>query len=224
MMYRMFLAAMAAGVLAAVLISGLQTVTTTPMILKAETFEGHSSALTSHTQAQHDAWKPKEGMQRVFVTLIANAATGTAFALFLVVGLTFGTRQADLTKGLLLAGAGFAAFTLAPALGLPPELPGIPAADLTLRQLWWAATVASTLGGLACFAYIKPARFKSLGLALLAAPHIWGAPRLIPEGESLIPAALSAHFSASTMTVNAVFWALIGLFSVLFYTRFSTQE
>ena len=32
---------------------------------------------------------------------------------------------------------------LAPAFSLAPEVPGIAAADITARQLWWFATVAS---------------------------------------------------------------------------------
>lgn len=40
--------------------------------------------------------------------------------------------------GRLARMAGFAAFTVAPALGLPPELPGMMAADLGPRQARWA--------------------------------------------------------------------------------------
>jgi adenosylcobinamide kinase/adenosylcobinamide-phosphate guanylyltransferase len=45
--------------------------------------------------------------------------------------------------------AGFAVFTLAPGLGLPPELPAMPAADLLARQVWWIGTAAATAIGLA---------------------------------------------------------------------------
>ena len=49
--------------------------------------------------------------------------------------------------------AGFAVFTLAPGLGLPPELPAMPAADLGDRQIWWTATVLATAVGLALIAF-----------------------------------------------------------------------
>ena len=40
--------------------------------------------------------------------------------------------------------AGFAVFTIAPGLGLPPELPGVPAAPLLSRQIWWVTAVLAT--------------------------------------------------------------------------------
>lgn len=46
-------------------------------------------------------------------------------------------RAPTRTQGLLWGLAGCATFVLAPTLGLPPELPGTAAADLTLRQTWW---------------------------------------------------------------------------------------
>ncbi|MEI2612914.1 MAG: CbtA family protein [Candidatus Promineifilaceae bacterium] len=36
------------------------------------------------------------------------------------------------------------AFQLAPAFGLPPELPGMAAADLGARQVWWCGTALAT--------------------------------------------------------------------------------
>ena len=61
--------------------------------------------------------------------------TGIGFALVLVavseaLGGIAGWRQ-----GLVWGFAGFAVFTLAPGLGLPPELPAMPAADLVARQV-----------------------------------------------------------------------------------------
>src|ERR1700745_2045609 len=54
--------------------------------------------------------------------------------------------------GLFWGLAGFATFTLAPGLGLPPELPGTEAAPLLQRQLWWVTTAAATGGGMALLA------------------------------------------------------------------------
>src|SRR3546814_4839555 len=42
---------------------------------------------------------------------------------------------------------------LAPAYGLAPELPGMPAADLAARQVWWVGTALST--GAACLLLAK---------------------------------------------------------------------
>ena len=86
--------------------------------------------------------------------------------------------------------AGFVVFTAAPGLGLPPELPGMPVADLTARQTWWIATAAATAGGLCLLAFRSAAWAAVLGLALIALPHLIGAP-LAPESHSEVPAALS---------------------------------
>jgi len=237
MMYRIFAAALAAGVLAAVLITALQAATTLPMILQAESLESSAPAMdhnaasmgdapaapTGHDHGDGTAWAPANGSERLFATLLANCATGIAFALLLVVGLTIGARKADISKALLLAGAGFSAFTLAPSLGLPPELPGMPTADLVGRQVWWAITVAATTGGLACFAYTKPLGLKVLGVALLIAPHTWGPPPLMTD-HSLVPAALAANFAATSIALSAVLWGLIGVFAAQFYARFAEKS
>ena len=47
-------------------------------------------------------------------------------------------------NGLLWGLAGFLAVNLAPAAGLSPELPGMPAGDLLARQVWWVGTIIAT--------------------------------------------------------------------------------
>jgi len=229
MMYRIFAAAMAAGLLAAVLISMVEVFTTTPMILAAETIENspavaHDSAKTA-TVHVHDvnAWTPKNGLERFLFTVLANTVTSIAFSLLVIVGLTMGERKADLSKGILLALAGFTAFTLAPVMGLPPELPGSPTSDLQLRQIWWACTVALTLGGLYCIFIPEAAPIKLLGVILLIAPHVWGAPHPATH-DSEISAIMSAHFAASSIVVSALLWGLIGFFAPLFHKHFKGKE
>ena len=39
--------------------------------------------------------------------------------------------------------AGFVAFHLAPGFSLAPEVPGVAAADITARQIWWFATAGA---------------------------------------------------------------------------------
>jgi len=224
MLYRILASAVAAGMLAAVLISLVQEVTTTPLIFKAETYESSTPAhdpqkkTARDVEPEQEAWTPEDGFERFMYTLFANAVTGVGFALLLIVGLTFQKSNVDATRGLLWGIAGFSVFTLAPALGLPPEVPGIPAADLLLRQGWWLITVLSAAIGLACMVFGKTSAIKALGLVIIATPHIWGAPH-IGEIKSIVPPDLSARFAASTITVNALFWAMIGLFSGVFYCR-----
>ena len=77
-------------------------------------------------------------------TLAVNVVSGIGFALLLVAASEFAGGIANWRQGVLWGLAGFAVFTLAPGLGLPPELPAMPAADLVARQIWWIGTVLAT--------------------------------------------------------------------------------
>ena len=61
---------------------------------------------------------------------VANIVTGIGFALILVAVSEFAGGIGNWRQGVFWGLAGFAVFTLAPGLGLPPELPAMPAADL----------------------------------------------------------------------------------------------
>ena len=236
MMNRIFATAVAAGVLAALLVSIVEVYTTTPLILKAEVYENAAEATAAGNNGVIVPGIPKVataaletaaanlggGFERFLTTLVSNTVAGIAFALLLTVGLTFGSKQADLGKGLLLAGSFFSAFILAPSLSMSPKMPGMPAADLTSRQIWWTVIVVSTLAGLWCLAYGKPMVLKVLGVILMVAPHAWAVPPEVAGGSA--PAVLTAEFSSATMVVNALFWALIGLFSAFFYERFGNKN
>jgi cobalt transporter subunit CbtA len=113
-------------------------------------------------------------------------------------------------NALLWGLCGFFAASLAPAAGLAPELPGMPAADLTARQLWWTFTVAAT--GLAILLLARKRSWPWLlaALALIALPHVVGAPQPASE-ESSVPAALAANFVGTSLAVSALFWAMLGL-------------
>jgi cobalt transporter subunit CbtA len=172
----------------------------------------------------HDpnAWSPENGLERFLYTVLANAVTGIAFSLLLVVGLTCGDAKIDQRKGMLLAMAGFAAFTLAPVFGLPPELPAMPTVNLQDRQIWWALTVSCTLGSLYCLFWAKADALKIIGLALLILPHVWGAPH--PGSDvSQVPATLAAHFAATSIVISAIFWGLIGYFCPIFFNHFKEK-
>src|SRR5436305_591323 len=95
--------------------------------------------------------------------------------------------------GFIGFGVCFATFSLAPGLGLPPELPGTAAAPLLDRQLWWLATAAATGGGLALILLRRGPAAVVAGLALLALPHLVGAPT--PDTPaSAAPEALAQRF------------------------------
>src|ERR1044072_7286687 len=162
---RIFLTvALLAGIGAGVVNWGVHMFGTTPLILDAEVYENAGGAeepapaadATAHTheagtaEHEHDAeaWEPADGWERNLFTLGADVVTGVGFAFLLTAAIVFFGKGADWRRGLLWGLAGFACFTLAPALGLPPELPGTKAAVLNARQIWWIGTAVATAAGL----------------------------------------------------------------------------
>ena len=216
-----------AGLLAALLLTLLQSFWVAPLILQAETYENSAPVAEAHEHADgtaaeghhHDAeaWSPEDGWQRVLSTTGGNLVVAVGFALILAALYTL-RAPGRTASGALWGLAGFAVFCLAPTLGLPPELPGTAAADLAQRQLWWVGTAAATAAGLGLIVFAQSWLFKAVGLALLVIPHVIGAPQ--PEvHESLAPAALEAQFKVASLLTNAAFWLALGLLSAWLYRR-----
>jgi cobalt transporter subunit CbtA len=111
-------------------------------------------------------------------------------------------------------------FTAAPGLGLPPELPGMPVAELAARQTWWIATAAATAMGLCLLAFRSAAWAAIVGLGLIALPHLIGAP-LAPESHSEVPAALSHRFIVVVTLTSLLFWGLLGVSTSIAFRRIS---
>ena len=219
MIRNLLLAAIAAGMLAGVVATAAQAVRVIPLILQAETYETAEAPVASPTHAHdaaapahvHDseAWAPEDGLERLVYTLLSNIIAGVGFASVLGAAIMFSNRQVSLKTGAVWGAAGFLVFSLAPALGLPPELPGTEAAELTARQGWWLLTVVSTAAGLAFIAFPRRVWFKALGVALMVLPHVIGAPHPETHG-SLAPGALAAEFAVASLVTAAVFWVVLG--------------
>src|SRR5687768_9026137 len=118
-------------------------------------------------------------------------------------------KEITARNGLFWGLGGFVAFQLAPSFGLPPELPGMPAADLAARQVWWWGTAIAT--GAAILTIAKFRSWTAIGIAavLIALPHIIGAPAA-PDAPSAVPAHLAAAFAANTLAAGAIFWLIAG--------------
>jgi cobalt transporter subunit CbtA len=228
---RVVLAALLAGIVAGLIMGAIQHLRLTPFILQAETFElasgtaGHShdhAATDAEGKAGHshgeEAWAPADGWQRTFATTLTAAMTGAGFAavlaaISLITGLPI-TRQNGMVWGL----CGFLAVTLAPAMGLPPELPGMPGGDLLARQVWWVGTIAATAAGIFLIATRAEAWAIALAIVLIGLPHLIGAPASV-HAESAVPPGLAASFAANAIAANAIFWLLIGQFLGLALNR-----
>jgi cobalt transporter subunit CbtA len=218
MFRRILIAALVAGFAAGVLATAVQAARVWPLILTAETFENAAPADAHQhgTAAAVEAWSPEDGLERTAFTLLFNLLAGFGFALLLNAALVLRRAaggQTDATTGLLWGLAGFASFALAPALGLPPELPGMVAADLLARQLWWIATALATAGGIALIVLPRRLPAALIGVVLLVVPHVVGAPHPDPAEASPVPAELAAGFVAASLVTAAVFWAALGAVS-----------
>ena len=127
-------------------------------------------------------------------------------------------KHVDINSGLLWGAAGFIVFSAAPAMGLPPELPGMTSAALESRQVWWVGTVLATLIGIGLFTETKTVIPKIVAVVLFAAPHIIGAPHPYIF-ESLVPTELSAQFAVASLVTSAFFWMVLGATSGYFYQK-----
>ena len=211
------LAALIAGAIAGLVSAAVQSVTTWPLIRAAETFETPAHRHGPGEAGAHEHEDAPSDAARIALTVLTTVLAGIGFALLLCGAIALSGREVDATAGLLWGLAGFASFTLAPALGLPPALPGAAEADVAARQLWWLFAACATAGGLWLIAFKRGAIGIAAAVVLLALPHLIGAPQ--PEGEGTAPAGLAARFVAASIVSGAVFWAVLGAAAGEAYAR-----
>ena len=217
MVRNIVLSAAGAGLAACLAMGAVQFITTEPLILHAEAIE--TAAEVAHSD---HGWQPVAGLERSLVTLAADFVVGTAVALMLLGAMVARGDPIDPRRGLMWGAGGFVAASLLPSLGLPPELPGTPAADLLARQVWWLGTALASAAGLTLLAFARRWGWRVTALALLIAPHAVGAPRA-PSLEAAYPAALAGAFAVASIAVSAVLWSVAGLASGWLYRRLATS-
>ncbi len=217
-----------AGIGAGLVGWGVHMVGTTPLILQAEVYENAAAAEPAVATDGHDheqateAWEPSDGWQRNLFTLGADVVTGVGFAFLLTAAIVLFGKGADWRRGLLWGLAGFACFTLAPSLGLPPELPGTEAAPLVERQVWWIGTVIATAAGLLAAARLRNVAGYAIGIVLIALPHIVGAPQPETPG-GLAPVELEHKFILIAIASSLVFWLALGVLTGAFFKRYAAE-
>ncbi|WP_019170648.1 CbtA family protein [Pseudaminobacter salicylatoxidans] len=240
-----FIAAIA-GLLSGLVMAAMQSFATVPLILQAEVYEeaggGHHhdhgtpeaapgadvNGAVAHGAAaaapaeEEEAWEPADGFERYGFTVLANIVTGIGFALVLVAVSELAGGIANWRQGVFWGFAGFAVFTLAPGLGLPPELPAMPAADLASRQVWWIGTAVATAAGLGLIAFRSSLLLSLVGVALIVAPHVIGAPQP-PSHETPIPPDLHHQFVVAVTVTNLIFWVVLGALVGVVRGRFTGE-
>jgi cobalt transporter subunit CbtA len=227
---RIFFAAVLAGLAAGLAMSAIQQWRVAPLILAAEVYENaeaeapaaheHDAATPAH---EHDetAWAPQDGVERIFYTVLADVLASIGFAMLLAAVSVLSGLEITAKNGVIWGLAGFLCLQLAPAFGLAPELPGMPAADLVARQTWWIATAIATGAGILAIAKLRNWTGIVIAAVLILAPHVWGAPQLEGEHASGVPAHLATEFAANSLFAGAVFWLIAGPFLGWLNERFA---
>ncbi len=208
----LFTVAALTSLVVGLLLTLFQQIQVIPAVLEAEGYEpaaSSHSAAHPHKKDEKAEWEPNEGLERNLFTAAANVVITLGFALLLGAAVALRGITLNWRSGLLWGLAGYAVFFVAPSLGLHPELPGTEAANLQWRQVWWVATVICTASGLALIFLNQRHMLSALGVILIVAPHLVGAPQ--PDLHSaLAPENLIQAFVIATIISNAVFWLLLG--------------
>ncbi|WP_347311948.1 CbtA family protein [Defluviimonas sp. SAOS-178_SWC] len=173
---------------------------------------GHDHAAGEAAHDHGDGGAEGSPLGRNVLTVLFTGLTYAGYGLLLIAGFALANQlgqEVGPRDGLLWGIAGYAAFQLAPAMGLPPELPGSVAADITDRQIWYFGTVIATGAALALLAFGRGIVPAVVAGALLAAPHVIGAPH--PDGYfGVAPPELAGEFAARALGVGFTAWVVLG--------------
>ena len=220
---RILTSALFAGFIGGLLAAILQLYFVQPVLLHAELYEGgdlvHFGTDSTVPVAQDLGGIDvvRDGLSVLFTALIY---VGYAMILTGVMALAEekGWANVNARTGIIFGLAGFIAFHFAPAVSLPPELPGVAAADVTLRQIWWFATVLASGVALGLIAFGKGWAAWGAAVVLLLAPHVIGAPQ--PEVFSgPVPPELGGEFAGRALGVGMAAWAIVGSLAGYFWQR-----
>ena len=219
MMNRILTSALFAGAAAGLLTALLQLLFVQPVLLHAELYETGElvhfggAAVSAHPDL------PGFDVMRDGLSIIFTMLTYTGYALVMVALMSLAESKGHVVTaraGILWGLAGFVTFHLAPALTLAPEVPGVAAADVFDRQIWWTATVAAAGIAMWLIAFGGNLVSYAIAVALLLLPHLIGA----PEPDSFtgpVPTEIGALFAARALGVGMAAWVLLGTFAGYFW-------
>ena len=224
MFQKILTSALFAGFAAGLIAAALQFMFVQPVLLHAELYEGgdlvHFGAATG--ASPHDLLAAQStDIMRDGLSVLFSALTYVGYGLMLVAGMAFAAEQGaeiNVRTGIIWGIAGWITAHLAPAFSLPPELPGSAAADVGARQVWWYATVAASAVALWLFAFGRNWAMWGVGIILLVAPHVVGAPQP-GDFSGPVPPELAGEFAARALGVGLAVWATLGAFAGYFWSR-----
>jgi len=219
MFTRILTSAVFAGAAAGLIAALLQLAFVQPVLLHAELYEtGELVHFGADAVSAHPDISGFDPM-RNGLSILFSMLTYVGFALVMVAAMSLAERQGHMVSGrsgLLWGLAGFIAFHFAPGLTLAPEVPGVAAADVGERQIWWSATVASAAIAMWLIAFGRNWVAWGGAIVLLLAPHVIGAPE--PDVFSgPVPTEIGALFAARAFGAGLAGWVLLGCFSGYFW-------
>ncbi len=208
---RTLYAALVAGAAAGVLLFVLQSWTTLPLIHQAERYETAQAPVHPHSHAN----EPSDNkLVRAAYSTAGDVLVGIGFGMLL--GAMYAlSGKSGLVPGVLWGLGGFATFHLGPALVVPPSIPALELAPLSLRQAAWLIAAFCTGLGLAIFAF-GPKAAKVGGLLLLFLPSVLFRFLFSVSGSDIPSPALSALEHLFTVYVLGdflLFWLVLGALS-----------
>ena len=197
---RLLVIGLISGLLASLPYTLAQQVWVAPLLRQAEVLEpGPSGSVAS--EPLMTGWRG---------AAVTNGVTGVGFGLLLAAAISMRGVPPNLPSGPLWGMAGFAAFSLFPALTLPVGLPGLESAPLLIRQAWWALAVISAAVGLALLAWAPKRAGRIAGAAIVWLPPLasrlfWDWPETPPDLR-----ALQNRFAVAALVTSALFWLALG--------------
>lgn len=216
MIYRIFSSALVAGAAAGLLTGFLQLIFVQPVLLHAELYE---SGNLVHFGASGDVSTyqtlPLFDVSRDVMSILFSALLFSGYAMLLLPAMLLAEdwyeQEISTRIGILWGLAGFIVFNLAPGFSMAPEVPGVAAAEVADRQVWWAITVISTGIALWLIVFRQRPLFVAFAVVLISAPHLFGAPE--PDVfRGAVPPEVAAKFAARALGASMVGWIILGVF------------
>ena len=226
MFTRIAVSALFAGSAAGLIASLLQLIFVQPVLLHAELYE--SGELVHFGGEAVSAVQDLGGMEimRDALSIAFTIMIYTAYAFILIATIAYSEEtgnKVDARQGIIWGVAGFIAVHLAPGFSLAPEVPGVAAADVYARQIWWFPTVIAAAVAMWLIAFGKNWMMWGLACILLIAPHLIGAPEpSVFEGP--VPTEIGALFAARAFGVGLSAWVLTGFFAGYFWHKEGLRE
>ncbi len=213
---------MFAGAAAGLIAALLQLYFVQPVLLHAELYEsgqlvhfGAESTVSAHPDL------PGFDPVRDVLSMIFTMLVYTGYSMILIALMALAESRGaviDARTGLVWGIAGFVTVHFAPGFTLAPEVPGVAAADVYARQIWWFATVIAAAAAMWLIAFGRNWAAWAAAIVLLLAPHVIGA----PEPDVLtgpVPTEIGALFAARAYGVGMMAWVMLGGFAGYFWSR-----